>query len=121
MTSEKEVLVTSIDDFFEKNQLGKIDFIKIDVEGAETKVLDGMNRTFGSGERPLMMIEMSGGERFREEAKAIHNRLARLGYTSHLFDRGLPEVDVLRLGNRFHGNVLWNYQHSNLSAQRRDS
>ncbi len=35
------ILTTTIDEFFNENNIQRIDFIKVDVEGAEEKVLEG--------------------------------------------------------------------------------
>jgi FkbM family methyltransferase len=60
----KSVSMTSIDDFVEKNRLD-IHFIKIDVEGHETEVIEGAKKTIAS-KTPLVLLELIGNEVHRE-------------------------------------------------------
>ncbi len=107
VTREDQVDVTSIDDFCLENGVEHIDFIKIDVEGAEVAVLKGMHRWFASGKRPLLLLEMTGSSICRSENTEIAKILLPLGYQSFRMRGGLISVDVEQLEDGFHGNVLW--------------
>jgi FkbM family methyltransferase len=61
--------VTSIDKYFDLNE--KIDFIKIDVEGAENLVLEGMRETLIKY-RPIMIVEFHNDEGW-EGAKVLES------------------------------------------------
>jgi FkbM family methyltransferase len=51
------VSLTTLDDFCRANGIEKVDFLKIDVEGLEERVLRGTERTMSSL-RPLLLIEL---------------------------------------------------------------
>jgi FkbM family methyltransferase len=63
--TEISVRTVSIDELVDAGQLGSPKFIKIDVEGAEGAVLQGMRRTVASA-RPVLFVECS--EAGREKA-----------------------------------------------------
>ena len=56
----ESVRLQTLDDYCEKNEIDKIDFIKIDVEGHEYKTLAGGMKTIEKL-MPTMLIEMSPG------------------------------------------------------------
>ena len=45
MDSDKQIETTSIDDFVRRNGIARIDFIKMDIEGAELVALQGAAAT----------------------------------------------------------------------------
>jgi FkbM family methyltransferase len=54
-----EVDVVSLDEFTQENAISIIDFMKMDVEGAELSVLQGASRLLSSPARPLILAEIS--------------------------------------------------------------
>lgn len=60
----------SIDDFCLENNLNKVDFIKIDVDGCETSVLTGMVKTL-QNLSPVLMIEIEND--FDSKVKFLEN------------------------------------------------
>lgn len=52
-----EIEVTTLDNFFEKNGIERVDLIKIDVEGFEYKVLKGAEKTLNRFQ-PVLFIEL---------------------------------------------------------------
>ena len=44
----QEVMTITVDDFVDEEQIDRVDFLKLDVEGAELNVLDGARRTLTS-------------------------------------------------------------------------
>jgi FkbM family methyltransferase len=47
----------SLDDYIQEKQIEKVDFIKIDVEGAEYEVFEGARNLLSSNEKPVIMFE----------------------------------------------------------------
>lgn len=77
--SEKVVSV-SLDWLFEKNVLNKVDFLKIDCEGAEVEVLNGVSDQNLSKFR-CIAIEVHRNIVSEEKKEEIVTRLQRLGYS----------------------------------------
>jgi FkbM family methyltransferase len=53
------VKTVALDSYVEKEQIERIDFVKIDAEGAELDILTGAQVSLGQRFRPLIMIEAS--------------------------------------------------------------
>jgi FkbM family methyltransferase len=54
--AHRSMLVLRLDDVYPLEQLGRLDYVKIDVEGAETQVLAGANETLKQF-RPIVQLE----------------------------------------------------------------
>lgn len=80
--------VTRLDDWFKKNQIPKINFIKMDIEGAELFALQGGQETIRQ-QKPKMIIEVNPKtcERAGYTAQALVQFIGSLGYTIHNIDR----------------------------------
>ena len=76
-----EVPVVALDDLIEAGQVPVPDVVKIDVEGAEEAVLDGMRRTM-SVHRPVLVIEVDDATTEGMEARVAEfvDRLVGAGY-----------------------------------------
>lgn len=72
--TQYEVSVVSIDDFVRDEKLARVDLVKIDVEGFEEFVLEGMSRTIDEC-RPSLMIEYLAKQRggLRDKVSALMN------------------------------------------------
>jgi FkbM family methyltransferase len=94
-TSGVRVPTVSIDGYCQANRIGRIDAMKIDVEGAEMGVLNGMRETFQRSPPELIVLEVlpaslsfqniSGGASLPQAASAalpggVLARLAQHGY-----------------------------------------
>jgi FkbM family methyltransferase len=82
----ENVALTTIDDFVTKAGLNRLEFIKMDVEGWELRILKGGTETI-QRYRPAMMIELVGKQLARagdslEDAWAL---LQSLGYHQEVF------------------------------------
>jgi FkbM family methyltransferase len=51
------VRAETLDDYCQKNNVKQVDFLKIDVEGAELKVLQGATTIFNGDHKPAVLIE----------------------------------------------------------------
>lgn len=86
-----EVAVTTIDDLVRQEALSRVDFIKIDVEGHEPKVLAGARETLARW-KPLLFVET--GQEGDEGRRQIANLLQEIGYqlAGYLVDGGILET-----------------------------
>jgi FkbM family methyltransferase len=66
----QSVEATSLDEYVHKNGIAKIDFLKIDVEGAEASVLAGA-RSVLDRDKPILLIELHELDRFKDKHPAI--------------------------------------------------
>jgi len=79
--------VIALDDWIKDHQSGPPELIKIDVEGGEAAVLEGMSRTL-EHDRPTLLIELHGPEATAE----VQQILASTGYTLHAMEKGYLEL-----------------------------
>lgn len=73
---KRKIFVVKLDSFLKKKEFGKIDLIKIDVEGAELDVLNGAKETIMK-DKPLIIFEALD----EKELTKSRQFLKRLGYT----------------------------------------
>ena len=75
------VLVTRLDDYCASHQIPNVDFLKLDVEGAESLVLEGASETLKSRPR-FMMLELADNvqKKYGSSVDKIVKALASLGY-----------------------------------------
>ncbi|MCU1239651.1 MAG: hypothetical protein JWO71_377 [Candidatus Acidoferrum typicum] len=102
------VVVRKLDDVLSKEGIHNVDFVKLDVEGAELQVLKGAERLLTTVPRPVILCEV-----LEETAMAwgYHSRLI----VEYLADRGFSwfalndEGKLVRLDanqSEFHGNFV---------------
>jgi FkbM family methyltransferase len=95
---EFEINTVIIDELVEAGEFGYPKFVKIDVEGAEGAVLQGMSRTIAAA-RPVLFVECS--EAGRERAWGL---LQGLGYGC---ESAITEKTVNRFEEYRHSDCLW--------------
>jgi FkbM family methyltransferase len=81
-----QVALTSVDDYFAKNHPNtKIDFIKMDIEGSESKALVGMKKTLEQNQKITIMTEFwpNGFRAGKNSPEDFLERLSNLGFTLH--------------------------------------
>lgn len=61
---EIEVDSTTLDNYIERNNISTIDFIKLDVEGAELEILKGSKKLLSAKSRPVILCEV---DEYREK------------------------------------------------------
>jgi len=96
------VPIISLDEYIKKNQLSKIDILKIDVEGAEAQVLKGaQNLLKNSTNRPrIILIELFDDNLlgFNTSSKEITDTFLELGYTANIITNRAGKFIEHRLG-----------------------
>lgn len=98
--SELIIQTTRFDDYRKANSLKDVDLVKIDVEGFELPVINGMHDTISEC-TPTFLIELKNGDRARDIQKVFDE----LGYSYYNIDEnnGVIRTDVLGASTK------WNY------------
>jgi hypothetical protein len=89
------VEVTSLDDYLGIDEISKVDFIKLDVEGSELDAIKGAVRVLATAPRPVLMVEVYDirTEPWGYQARQIVQFLSRAAYEwFSLRDDGTPQA-----------------------------
>lgn len=100
----KKVLCLRLDDLFMKLNLAHIDFIKIDVEGLEKKVLEGMREIIDKY-HPILFCEIYQGTDSNEQPEETVKFVVERGYNAFIFD-GQKIVSYKRHDDRFYNYLF---------------
>jgi FkbM family methyltransferase len=96
--SPLKVTVARLDDWMEENEIERVDFIKMDVEGGERDVLRGAEKMLGREPRPVFLAEVQDLRTgpWGYAAKEIIEHLAQRGYKWFAIDAEgwLRELDA---------------------------
>jgi len=105
---EQQVSVIPLDKFIKINQLERIDFIKIDVEGHELNVLKGAQETI-KVYRPSIMIEINSEhlDRAGVDKTKIFEFLENIGYKSARIDDLMGTLDLNH--HRQNGDYIFSF------------
>lgn len=87
-TDSIQVETIALDDFVYAQKNPVPDVIKMDIEGGEVLVLNGMKRLLTEA-RPLLLIETHGPE----SARVVWATLQKAAYKVHWLGKGYPEVN----------------------------
>ncbi len=96
--TELRVRTAAIDELVNAGEFGLPGFVKIDVEGAEGNVLQGMRRTIAAA-RPVLFVECSDAGR-----EQTWHLLAELNYRCHSAFTGMP---ISTFEQYRHSDFLW--------------
>lgn len=91
------VKVDTLDSLCTRAGLTRLDFVKIDVEGAELQVLEGGTRTIEKF-RPALLVEIEARhtDRYQYSPDAIVGWFAARDYTMHVWRDGWQETGAVR-------------------------
>ena len=85
------------------------DFIKVDVQGFEAKVVAGLRRTIAESE-PVLLVERSGCD------DAVHGQLAELGYAAFVYAASVDGFSPYR--NQAAQNLFFLPERTSVDAER---
>jgi FkbM family methyltransferase len=82
----------SLDSYCREQDIGHVDFVKIDVEGAELSVLRGARELLDGDQAPLLLVEFfpAAMERAGYDEDVLRAELVGLGYECRLVERLEP-------------------------------
>lgn len=101
--------VRQADQFVDGLELSRVDFIKIDVEGFEPKVFNGLRKTIVN-HRPFVAFEFHGQSANPSEFKAIADCLPGYGFYELVFS---PAEGSIR------DKLLWYFRHGRKAGLRK--
>jgi FkbM family methyltransferase len=106
VVSEVEVPVVALDMFLQNRGITRIDFLKIDVEGAELAVLKGARRLLESSPECIVMFEcyVPNAAAFGYHPEEIMKFFAEIGFHIMLFDESGQLVPLP--ADCYRGNML---------------
>lgn len=109
-----EITSVRLDDYF-KNHNGKIDFIKMDIQGAEGAALSGM-RNLLKENNPIMLTEFwpFGIQRFGMEAQGYLNMLQNCGFESYFLNDDKKKIEKITNSELFEKYTPENKRYANL-------
>lgn len=93
-TSRVRVPVVTLDEFLSNTNLRTVDFIKLDVEGAELDVLTGAQQFLRRGPRPVILVEV------------YDIRTQPWGYSANQIVKFLEQYEYLWFALEFRGSVV---------------
>jgi FkbM family methyltransferase len=101
-TREEAIALTTIDAFAALAGLARLDFVKVDIEGWELRLVRGALATLRRF-RPVMLLEIVGSHLARggDDVAGAWRLLGELDYRAHVLDGagGLSPVDAPREGD----------------------
>ncbi len=106
---EINVNITTLYGYLAKNNISKIDLIKVDVEGAELDVLEGFAPLFKKKYFPIWTFELNNktSKAFNYSPKDILNKLHNIGYTQILIREKIIKIDNFNSYNN--GDIVLAY------------
>jgi FkbM family methyltransferase len=106
-TTPVKVHAVSLDDYF-ADKAGKIDLIKVDVEGAEPAVFEGARRTLAKNRDIKILCEWSPDQMAtaRQDPARLVEFWAEQGFRAHVLHTGLNEVPLRSLLTSGYQNLL---------------
>lgn len=93
------VKTVTLDDYVERMRVERVDFLKMDIEGAELPALRGAEKLLSASDAPTILLEMAdvNTEGFGYQASEIWDFLEERGYRLFVLDSdGRPPKETVR-------------------------
>jgi FkbM family methyltransferase len=86
VTGYEKVETTTVDAYVRENDIPRVDFLKIDIEGAELPALRGARKLLSDGDAPTILVELADvtAQAFGYRALDTWDFLSDLGYRMYL-------------------------------------
>jgi FkbM family methyltransferase len=106
-TKPVRVSLTTLDEYSQDEGIGRVDFLKLDVEGAELDVLKGATQVLNNRPRPIIMCELADirTEPWGYHSIEIYRFLAGRGYHWYSVTRE-GQLHPCQEKKAFHENLL---------------
>ncbi len=106
-----KVRVTSVDVYCQEKEIGRVDFLKLDIEGSELPALRGAQRMMEKGALPVILVETTLTEQDRKTTEEIDILLRKAGYRSyHVNGNGsLRPIDIMER-RQLREDIIWQLQ-----------
>jgi len=107
-TRVQEVPGVSLDDYCAKQGIGQVDFLKVDVEGAELEVLQGCRRLFAEDavKRILFEVSLPQIQGMGHQKTEIFSLLESAGYTSRPIQSDGTLGEPVKAAGQAYGNYI---------------
>ena len=103
-----DVPLTTLDLTLARASSGVPILIKVDVEGYETEVMAGAEKTLAAPELLAVIMELNGsGARYGFDEKALHQRMLGYGFRPFTYDGLTRTLAPLDRKNEAQGNTLY--------------
>ncbi len=99
----------TLDSFLRRKEIRKVDAVKVDAEGAEMRIVRGMQRLLLSSEKPLLMFEIlpPALQPAGSSAEEIFDDIVSYGYAAFLMTRGEIRPVTRPVPPTHHGSRLY--------------
>lgn len=108
---------TTLDSFVREFNVASINFIKVDVEGAEKLVFEGASRILSSKNKIIVLFEASDSNivSFGSSAKEMISELLSQGLLLYYLDQSGKPIEILSKNDARFGKKIYNFVASNYS------
>lgn len=103
---EQVVPVTTLDEFAGRHALGKVRFVKLDIEGAEGAAIEGMVGLLSKAS-PVVLTEITTTGDLHRDLLSYGEVLTSFGLRPYRVSRRLLPVDYREIPAGSHFNLLW--------------
>lgn len=88
-----QVNTATLDDVLQEQGVDRVDMVKLDAEGAEYRIIEGMDRLLRRADRPVLLVEhnFTALKAAGSSADQLFNRIVGYGYEAYLVHKGQLE------------------------------